>query len=50
LLDGLSKPTQIADRCSKIGAKACALTDHGTIAGAVQFYQAMRSKNIKPIL
>lgn len=49
-MDGLSKPAQIAERCSKIGAKACALTDHGSIAGAVQFYQAMRSKNVKPIL
>jgi len=50
LLDGLSKPHQIADRCLSIGVSSCALTDHGTISGAVQFYQAMRSKNIKPIL
>lgn len=50
LLDGISKPHQIADRCSNIGAKSCAITDHGSISGCVQFYQAMKAKNIKPIL
>ena len=50
LLDGLSKPSQIAERCASIGVKSCAITDHGSISGAVQFYQAMRSKKIKPIL
>lgn len=50
LLDGLSKPEQIADRCKEIGATACALTDHGNIAGAVKFYTAMKKAKIKPIL
>ena len=50
LMDGLSKPSQIANRCSKIGVKSCAITDHGSIAGTVQFYQALKNKNIKPIL
>jgi len=50
LLDGLSKPAKMADRCSKINVKSCALTDHGTIAGTVQFFQAMKAKGIKPIL
>ena len=50
LLDGLSKPKQIAERCLKIGAKSCALTDHGNISGSVQFHSAMRSAGIKPIL
>ena len=50
LLDGLSKPAQIAQRCNEIGVKSCALTDHGTISGAVQFYQKMTASNIKPIL
>jgi len=50
LLDGLSKPTQIADRCEEIGAKSCALTDHGNIAGAIKFYTQMKSRGIKPIL
>lgn len=50
LLDGLSKPNQIAQRCLTIGAKSCAITDHGTIAGAVQFHNTMTSNGIKPIL
>jgi DNA polymerase-3 subunit alpha len=50
LLDGLSKPSQISERCQEIGATACALTDHGNIAGAVKFYSEMKSKGIKPIL
>jgi DNA polymerase-3 subunit alpha len=50
LLDGLSQPQQIADRCTEIGARACALTDHGNIAGAVKFYTAMKKAKIKPIL
>lgn len=49
-MDGLSKPSQIAQRCKEIGAKACALTDHGNIAGAVKFYTEMRKAGIKPIL
>lgn len=50
LLDGLSKPDQIADRCSKIGASSCAITDHGNIAGAVKFHNTMSKAGIKPIL
>jgi DNA polymerase-3 subunit alpha len=50
LLDGLSKPSQVASRCSKLGYTSCAITDHGTISGAVAFTQAMKKKNIKPIL
>ena len=50
LLDGLSKPSQVADRCSNLGYNSCAITDHGTISGAVSFTQAMKQKNIKPIL
>jgi DNA polymerase-3 subunit alpha len=49
-LDGLSKPNQIADRCANIGVKSCAITDHGTISGSVQFYQAIKSRGIKPII
>ena len=50
LLDGLSQPKQIANRCKEIGATACALTDHGNIAGAIKFYSAMKQAGIKPIL
>lgn len=50
LLDGLSKPEQMAQRCKEINASACALTDHGNIAGAIKFYTAMKNAGIKPLL
>ena len=50
LLDGLSKPSQVAERCEELGYAACAVTDHGPISGAVSFVRAMRDKDIKPIL
>jgi DNA polymerase-3 subunit alpha len=50
LLDGLSKPEQIASRCYDLGFNSCALTDHGSISGCVQFYQELVKKQIKPIL
>jgi len=50
LLDGLSKPDAIASRCEKLGYKACAITDHGTLSGVAAFSKALRKKNIKPIL
>jgi DNA polymerase-3 subunit alpha len=49
-LDGLSKPAQIAARCQALGLTSCAITDHGSISGAVQFYKSLKAKNIKPIL
>ena len=50
LLDGLSKPAQIAERCVEIGASACALTDHGNIAGSIKFFKEMKAVGVKPIL
>lgn len=50
LLDGISKPEQIAKRCGDIGVRSCAITDHGTISGCVQFFKALKANNIKPIL
>ena len=50
LLDGLSKPGQIAKRCNKINARACAITDHGNISGSVKFHAEMKKNDIKPIL
>lgn len=50
LLDGLPRPNAMAERCIEIQATACALTDHGNIAGAVKFYTEMRKRKIKPIL
>src|SRR5687767_7292957 len=50
LLDGLSKPSQIAKRCQKLGYEACAISDHGSISSSVSFMQAMQKAKIKSIL
>ena len=50
LLDGLSKPKQIAERCANLELPACALTDHGSISGAVDFMKSCHKQGIKPII
>ena len=50
LLDGLSKPKDIASRCVELDLEGSALTDHGTISGAVSFVKAMQNQGKKPIL
>lgn len=50
LLDGLAKPEQIAKRCKELGLKACALTDHGSISGSIQFIKHLKKAGVKPIL
>lgn len=49
-MDGLSKPKDIVKRCLDTGATSCAITDHGSISGCVQFYSQLKSSGIKPIL
>lgn len=50
LLDGLAKIDQILDRCLQLGMSACALTDHGALYGAVEFFKKAKARNIKPII
>jgi DNA polymerase-3 subunit alpha len=50
LLDGASRPDQLAKKVAKLGMPACAITDHGNMFGAVEFYNAMRSVGVKPII
>lgn len=50
LLDGLSQTDQIASKCVEYNYKACAITDHGTLAGTVDFVKSCKKKGIKPIL
>ncbi len=49
LLDGLSKPEQLAARFAECGYLAGAVTDHGTIAGSPSFARALKKKGIKAI-
>jgi DNA polymerase III subunit alpha len=50
LLDGGNQIEKLVARVAELGMKACAITDHGNIFGAVAFYLACKEKGIKPIL
>ncbi len=50
LLDGAAKISEIANKAIADGQKAVAITDHGVMYGAVEFYDAMKSRGIKPII
>ena len=43
ILDGVGEIKGLAKRAGKIGAKALAITDHGTISGHIAFQQACQS-------
>ncbi len=50
LLDGVSRIPDLVRRVAELGMKAVALTDHGNLFGAVEFYKAATAHGIKPIL
>ncbi|MCU0660465.1 MAG: DNA polymerase III subunit alpha [Candidatus Pacebacteria bacterium] len=50
LLDGLSKIDDIVDIAAKDGMPAIAITDHGNMYGAIDFYKTCKAKGIKPII
>ena len=56
-LDGLVKPSELLDNLKRMGMKAAAITDHGNMHGAIDFYTTMVGKakslseaDIKPII
>src|SRR3989344_6956157 len=50
LLDGLSKIPQLVRSVKNLGMDALAITDHGVMYGAIEFYKACREVGIKPII
>lgn len=50
LLDGLSRVKGLVERAAELGMPALALTDHGTMYAAVEFYNAAKHHGIKPIV
>jgi DNA polymerase-3 subunit alpha len=50
LLDGLSKIDDIVLRVKELGMDSVALTDHGNLYGAIEFYQKAKQNGIKPII
>jgi DNA polymerase III subunit alpha len=50
LLDGMIRTSDLAARAAALGMPAVAMTDHGNLFGAVEFYQNCRKAGVKPIL
>ena len=50
LLDGLSRNRELTQRAAELGMSALAVTDHGAMYGAIEFYSAATAAGIKPII
>jgi DNA polymerase-3 subunit alpha len=50
LLDGLAQIDPLLDKVKALGMDSCAITDHGNMYGAVEFYKKAKARGIKPII
>ena len=50
LLDGVNKIPGVLEQAHSYGQPAIAITDHGNLHGAVEFYQSAKKVGIKPII
>ncbi len=50
LLDGMSRLAPLMDRVKELGQEAVAMTDHGALYGAIDFYREATARGIKPII
>lgn len=50
LLDGLSKIPELVKTAKKMGMSALALTDHGSMYAAIEFFKECKKAEIKPIV
>jgi DNA polymerase-3 subunit alpha len=50
LLDGLTKVPELIGRVKELGMESVAITDHGTMSGAIEFYKEAKAQGIKPII
>ena len=50
LLDGSSRVKDLVKTAARLGMTALALTDHGNLFGAVDFYTTAREAGVQPIL
>ena len=50
LLEGAIRIKDLAAALKEKGYESCAITDHGNMFGAIEFYHAMKAANLKPII
>ena len=50
LLDGANKLSNLVSRVKELGMTSVAMTDHGNMFGAIDFYKQMKSAGLKPII
>ena len=50
LLDGANKLKELAKTLKEQGATSVAMTDHGNMFGAIDFYKTMKAEGLKPII
>src|SRR5262245_23659821 len=50
LLDGASRIPELVARVKSLGMNACAITDHGNLYGAIEFYRECKDAGINPII
>ncbi|MBR7060975.1 MAG: PHP domain-containing protein, partial [Eubacterium sp.] len=50
LLDGVCRPDRLVERAKELGMTSLAITDHGNMYGAVDFYKECKKQGIKPII
>ena len=50
LLDGASRVPELVQHVKSLGMDSCAITDHGNLYGAIEFYSECRKAGINPII
>ena len=50
VLDGLTKIGPLVTQVKERGMEAVAITDHGTLSGAIEFYKEANNQGIKPLI
>jgi len=50
LLDGCCRIDRLVERAVEMGMGAMALTDHGNLYGAIEFYQQAKARGLKPLI
>ena len=50
LLDGAIKSEELVDRVKELGMSAVAITDHGNLFGAYEFYEKAKESGVRPII